>query len=303
MKKEVLNKVQMMQAIQQSASNGQAHYVYGLCRGDSLELFYIGKGINSRVFDHESKQSLSKNDNSYKNNIIKKHGVGGYVFFDACETAKEAFSKERDLIAQIGIKNLANIGRGGEGQDPVFASEFAKKQWADPNSKIRQATSTDEFKKKLSIANKEAQNRPEVKAKHAASMAKVMPQIAAKLRENYKNPEARKAAGNGNRGRVQSDAEKAQRAIAVKEAYKNPELRKSQSELLKKISSTPEMREKRRLASLARWAKPGAKEAHQEMLKRNAANKEISLKISSASKERWKDAEYRNKCIKNLKRA
>lgn len=292
----------MMQMIQESTSKGNAHYVYGLCRGDSLELFYIGKGVKGRVFDHEKKASLNSSDNPHKNAIIKKHGVGGYVFFNSNQTAKDANDVERDLIAQYGLSNLANIGRGGEGQDPEFAREFAKKQWADPDSKIRKAITSEEYKKIQSEAQKISQARPEVRAKRRESMAKVMPQIKAKLVERFKDPEARKAAGNGSRGRVQPESERAQRSVAVKAGWANDDLRKSQSDLLKKISSTPEMREKRKLAAQAMWAKPGAKEKHAQRLAARKLDPVLSKKLSDASKARWQDPAYREKCLKNLKR-
>lgn len=291
----------MTLAITEAKKNGHKHYVYGLCRGDTKELFYIGKGVGDRAFAHEANSSLSKSGNPHKNAIIKKHGVGGYVFFSSSESSKDAFNSEKDLIAKVGLKNLANIGRGGEGQDPEFASEFAKKQWADTDSNIRKATKTDEYKKR-NIEALKLTRTPQAIEKRKASMEKVMPKIAEKLREHFKSYEARKAAGNGSRGRVQSDLERANRSAVVSVAWSNDELKKAQSERLKKISSTPEMREKRSLAAKARWAKPGAKEKHLAELKKRSQTPEVIKKISESAKRNWEDPAFREKCIKNLKR-
>ena len=72
----------------QDILKSKSHYVYGLCRGDTDSVFYVGKGFNGRIFEHEK---LKNEDNQHKNRIIRKHGISGYVFFRFLEDAKLDF--------------------------------------------------------------------------------------------------------------------------------------------------------------------------------------------------------------------
>lgn len=296
---KILTKSEMRKAIESSTAKGNGHYVYGLCRGDNGRIFYIGKGINGRCFDHEKEVIAGKATNTHKARIIAKHGIDGYVLFSAHEEAKDAFMAERDLIAQYGIENLANIGRGGEGQDPEFARQFAKKQWVDPNAKIRQAVSSDEYRAKRSTASKSMWQSDEYREKHAASMESVIPQIAEKLREHFKSPEARHAAGNGSRGRVHSEDERQRRSESVNAAWADESLRQRHSQILSEVSNRPEMRVKRREASIARWSKV-SKEERSAQAKEQNNRPEVKAKISAASKAAMQDPEHKARCIAGL---
>ena len=247
----MLTKKEALKAIKEH----KEHYVYALCRGDTNEPFYIGKGKNKRLFDHVK----INGQNPYKDNVINKHGISGYIIFDSFDTAKEAFELEIEIIAYIGLMNLTNIGKGGEGQDPEFASNFTKQQWADPNSKIRRATQTDEYKAKISIKSSKMWDNKDFRKNHAEKMKLAKPAMVKALKKYFESPEARYKAGNGSRGRVQPQEEIDQRSIAVSKAWNNEDLRKSQSIKLKEVSNRPEQKINRSKASLVRWDKPGAR--------------------------------------------
>lgn len=113
---------------------------------------------------------------------------------------------------------LAAIGRkkGNE-----LRSTITAQQWADPNSKIRAAVQTDEYRAKLSASNKAWHADPARNARHRASMAS--PEVREKLRQNTlklaQDPEWRRKAGAANVGRKMPDEMKA----ALIEANKRPD--------------------------------------------------------------------------------
>lgn len=105
-------------------------YVYGLFRGDEPEPFYIGKGINRRMYFHFYDDSISRK--SIKNNIIKKALADGISIvpkkLHENLTEYEAFSLEIWHIYKRGrIDNktgyLANHTDGGEGSSGMVVSE------------------------------------------------------------------------------------------------------------------------------------------------------------------------------------
>lgn len=98
------------------SSVSQEYYVYILVRPDG-RVFYVGKGKNNRIFDHD--KEARRGHRCYKCNIIRKIWEQGktyqryFVFTTTDEN--EAYAYERELIAQYGRGNLANLTDGGEG--------------------------------------------------------------------------------------------------------------------------------------------------------------------------------------------
>ena len=85
-------------------------YVYGHYKADTGELFYIGKGTGSRAWCKDSR-------NPYWKNIVKKHGLEVRILEDNLTDA-EALDKEKQLIEEIGLDNLANLTEGGGAPPP-----------------------------------------------------------------------------------------------------------------------------------------------------------------------------------------
>lgn len=118
------NKLDIIKLIKEYSNQGQKYYVYILIRPDKNEPFYVGKGKNQRLFEHEIKVNSLPINNSYKVNIIKKilesgsqliYGIDS--FFDNDEDALE---RECKLIAEIGRASLGagtltNLTEGGDG--------------------------------------------------------------------------------------------------------------------------------------------------------------------------------------------
>jgi len=98
------------------------YYVYFLVDPITDRPFYIGKGCKKRMYQHvnEVKRNRIPNKNNRKlGNKIKKILDAGhkikYKKFLITENENEAFIREKELIAEIGLKNLCNLTEGGEG--------------------------------------------------------------------------------------------------------------------------------------------------------------------------------------------
>ena len=135
----ILDRVQMSNEIERAQKTGELCYVYGLCRPDTSEVFYCGKGRGRRVFAHEKDTT-----DSYKVNIIRKHGLAGYVLFSTHATDAEAYSAEREIIALH--KPEANILSGGEGFDSESAQRYAIAIHASRSPEERSAVSVKAHK-------------------------------------------------------------------------------------------------------------------------------------------------------------
>jgi len=104
-------------------------YVYGHYKADTGELFYIGKGTGNRAW-------VLTGRNSYWNNVVNKHGVEIKILYDGL-TDEDAYEKEKEVIAEVGLENLTNITEGGEGITSDLAKELFAHRW-----------SNDEYRKK-----------------------------------------------------------------------------------------------------------------------------------------------------------
>jgi hypothetical protein len=141
-------------------------YVYGHYKADTGELFYIGKGTGDRAWQ----TSKGRRRNTHWQRIVDKHGLEVRILEDGL-TDEEAYAKERELIAEIGLNNLANITEGGYGSTPnnqeVLAkrmetyqtaeyrnrrSELTRKQWEDAEFRERTiaARNTPEYRNRMS---------------------------------------------------------------------------------------------------------------------------------------------------------
>jgi len=104
----------------QSTIEKIGYYVYLLKDSRTNEVFYVGKGIGHRVFNHleaalESSDSSDKLDrireiinNDFKvEHYILRHGL----------SEKEAFEIEASLIDFMGMQNLTNVQKGHYSED------------------------------------------------------------------------------------------------------------------------------------------------------------------------------------------
>jgi len=98
-------------------------YVYELTDPRNGQVFYVGKGKDNRINEHEVE---AKTDHpSYKCNKIRSIWAAGHevvkqkvaMFWDE----EAAYQHEEDRIAEIGLNNLTNIFGGGRRKDITYS--------------------------------------------------------------------------------------------------------------------------------------------------------------------------------------
>ncbi len=97
-------------------------YVYQLIDPRNNKVFYVGKGCNHRMYRHvkEVQQGRTPNgSNVYLKRKIKKILNSGleikYKKVFITENEQYAFTREIELIQEIGLENLCNLTSGGDG--------------------------------------------------------------------------------------------------------------------------------------------------------------------------------------------
>jgi hypothetical protein len=134
--------------VQQVLAASKPFYVYVLCRPGG-EPFYVGKGVNLRVFQHEAEARNTK-ALTHKLNVIRslhRRGMSVWYHVDASfDDEAHALAHERRLIAGIGRHDLksgplTNQTDGGEGaSNPSQESRQRRRDslWGDANDPERQ---------------------------------------------------------------------------------------------------------------------------------------------------------------------
>jgi hypothetical protein len=124
------------------------HYVYVLCRPNG-EPFYVGKGVNLRVLQHEAEARTTKSL-THKLNVIRNLHRKGYAVAYRIDSSfldeVEALARERALIGEIGRHDLkrgplTNQTDGGEGaSNPSEESRQRRRDslWGDAADPERQ---------------------------------------------------------------------------------------------------------------------------------------------------------------------
>lgn len=115
-------------------------YVYGLLDQND-DLFYVGKGTGSRMYDHENvarRGGICSTNNYDLTNKIKtvintENGVGYKVFVEDVDE-ETAYEIEKQKINEIGLDNLCNLTKGGKGCSGVEKirekqSKATKQRW------------------------------------------------------------------------------------------------------------------------------------------------------------------------------
>lgn len=115
-------------------------YVYGLLDQNN-NLFYIGKGTGSRIYDHENvarRGGICSTNNYDLTNKIKSvindgNEVGYKIFVEGVDE-ETAYEIEEQKISEIGIDNLCNLTKGGKGCSGVEKirekqSKATKRRW------------------------------------------------------------------------------------------------------------------------------------------------------------------------------
>lgn len=201
------------------------YYVYTHSRETDGSVFYVGKGKGDRAYSLKSR-------NAHWRNIAKKNGYTVDIVREQL-SEQNAFKYEIELIASIGIDNLANICSGGKGasgnihteETKELLSDLAVAQFADPEKMA---------------AHKERERNKWKCEKRRAAMALII--------KNYfaSNPDA--ASESSARARAMwLDSDYKARVIETKKKNSNTtEAKKMYSDAQKKRFSDPEQLEKLR---------------------------------------------------------
>ena len=196
-------------------------YVYGHYRESDGKLFYIGKGTGNRAWDE-------KRRNRYWFRVVNKHGLVVKIIEDNL-TEEQAFSKEKQLITEVGLENLANITEGGKG----FTSEFLKQRFKDP-----------EYKKKISDIRKKKMEDPEFRKKVLSNLTGGVLKIS---KEDWKKKISEGQLLRYEQRELGGKTRELHKTLA-KKRWKDPEYRKRQLEARKNSEKFQEklrlMREK-----------------------------------------------------------
>jgi hypothetical protein len=207
-------------------------YVYGHYKADTGELFYIGKGTGKRAWARDSR-------NAHWQNIVNKHGFVVKVLEDGM-TDGQAYIREKELIAEVGLSNLTNVREGGD--NPTSAD-------------VKRMYENEEYKKKIA----------EINAKRSREQANC-PIWLAKVTEGNRNrgPEFRKNVSVSIQKKYDEDPEYKQRVIeANRKLAQTPEWREKNLKVIEVNRNSSEFKRKASDASNRRWANP---EYRQKML-------------------------------------
>ena len=227
-------------------------YVYGHFKTGKDTPFYIGKGTGRRAW-------VKSGRSEYWNRVVNKYGYEVKLLVENL-TEENAYEKEKELIAEVGLDNLTNVLEGGEG----MSSEYAQKRSQDPNwrknvKEAAQKRSQDpNWRKNVKEANqKTAQN----------------PKWRKKMEGVYKSKEYRRKQKEGAQKRSQDPEYRKNLKEAIKNRTQDPEWRRKQKEAAQKRSQDPEWRRKQKKANQKLAQDPEWRRKVSEGVKRYWANK------------------------------
>ena len=217
-------------------------YVYGHYKADTNELFYIGKGMGKRAYQ-------KTNRNIHWKRVVKKHGLVVKILEDDL-TEEQAYEKEKQLIAEVGLENLTNIVEGGKGMTSSDAQRLAKKreeqnpEWRHnvANGITQKYATSEEYRKKMKDAGKKRLQNEEWK-KNVVEAHKKLAQ----------DPEWRKKQTEVNRKLAQDREWRRKNAEANRKLAQNPEWIKKNKDNGKKCAQDPEWRRKQREGIRKYW--------------------------------------------------
>lgn len=133
------------------------YYVYILIDPRTDKIFYVGKGCMKRMYEHVKNVQRNRipNNNRHLYNKIKQILSFGkrveYKKVLITENEQDAFNKEIDLIAEIGLFNLCNLTDGGEGTSGRRCTAETKRKISEAHKGKK---ASDITRKKLSDLRK-----------------------------------------------------------------------------------------------------------------------------------------------------
>jgi len=288
--------------------------------GKGLQPIYVGKGTVD--LDRASYHWERRCVNPFLQRVLDKIRAAGLVpqitIAAYMEDEEEAFSMERDLIAQYGRRDLrtgslCNLTEGGQGTAGLKYSEERLR-------KAREQFSTPEWRQMMSQIALNAWANPEIKAERVARIRQTAadPAHRAKLRAailKSRTEEVRNRISVVMREAWQSDEYRAKQAASRAEAHARPEEKTRKSEATKRLwtqkgdsirlaikaaKSTPERRAEASKKSKAYYENEEARKAAGEY-SRAYNTPEVRAAKAELLKQRWADPEFRAKMLAKRK--
>lgn len=232
-------------------------YIYGHYTADTNELFYVGKGTGGRAWKKTSR-------NPYWHNKVNKHGYEIKIIYDNL-TESDAYIKEKELIAEVGLESLVNFSEGGKGmtsedmkkiyENPEHLKKITEinrritqnPEWRKKRSEIsQQLAKSSEWRQKISTGVKNKYIDPEFKRKITETNRKIAqnPEWIKKHNELWNDPDWRSKHADSVRKATQTEEWKTQHKRMVKEVANRPEERLRRSNLRKQLLQDPEWHKK-----------------------------------------------------------
>lgn len=179
-------------------------YVYELIDPRNNKVFYVGKGVGNRMFQHIKNVKNNRADNNYnKNHIIREIiNCGLDIIYNKVYenlTDEEALVKEENLIKLYGLDNLTNICPSGSNSDTFthnLNKENIRKKFSNWQKGKTYIEKYGEKKAKEIISKKRQSMIGKVKSQECKN------KIKSSLKKYYnENPTANSKEKNGNYGK------------------------------------------------------------------------------------------------------
>jgi len=123
------------------------YYVYIHLRKDNNKVFYIGMGKGCRITHTTRNKPWNKVNNE----------AGGFNAFKLVDnlSKEEAVAIERDLISKVGLENLTNMHKGGQGGFENMTAEHRAKARRNRDDKAWRKAISEGHKKFIWTATKD----------------------------------------------------------------------------------------------------------------------------------------------------
>lgn len=208
---------------------------------------YVGKGTGDRDISHWSKGSHNKPFQDFIAHLKAKGLVAKPQRVFETEVESEAFTKEIELIALYGRRDLKqgtlfNLTYGGEGVSGMVKTKeqkeadgrFSKEHWQDPA-----------YRAKVIAAQTHAQSTPEARAFKAENST-----------ATWEDPTTRSKRTEGIKRSRSTDASKAKTRAQATTQWANPEYAAKQTLNNQEIANRADVKAAKAAAAKALWADP-----------------------------------------------
>jgi hypothetical protein len=208
---------------------------------------YVGKGTGDRDMSHWSKGSHNKPFQDFISHLKQRGLVALCERVFETEVEAEAFTKEIELIALYGRRNLKtgtlfNLTDGGEGGSGTVRtaahkavdSRFSIEHWKDP-----------EYREKVVAAQKSVQSTPEARAHKSIAST-----------DAWAKPETRQKRQQGIKKARSTDSSKAKTSMQAKAQWSDPVYAAKQTANNQEIANRAEVKAAKAAAAKALWADP-----------------------------------------------